>query len=172
MLSSMSNTLFKRKTRPYYYARAMGKIAQVISQRTMKLKEPFAFSWHDGRRYVQTALGGGGVARNWVQKVKGHKVRGEDNPYRRPEIEKLREAYLKALPCLCFLDTEPQVAKQEMDSLKMALDEQILQERELSKCIEQLERELTLIREATELLSDPEVLAALKTLTKKKAVGN
>ena len=102
----------------------------------------FSFSWHDGRRYVQTALEEAGWSHNWIQKVKGRKIRGEDNPYSLPEIEKLREAYKHALPNLCFLDVEAMVAKKEMDSVKLIVGEQSLRERELTLRIEKLEKKL------------------------------
>jgi len=110
----------------------MGAIHTRISERL-----PFNFSWHDGRRYVQTALEEAGLSRSWIQKIK--KVRGEDNPYSRPEIEKLREAYARALPNLCFLDVEAMVAKAEVDSVKVVLGEQSLRERERDKRIDELE---------------------------------
>jgi len=62
------------------------------------------FSAHDGRRYVQTALEHPdvGMPPNWIQKIKGRKVRGEHAPYSQPAIEKLREVYRKAVPILEF----------------------------------------------------------------------
>ena len=133
----------------------LGILATRISKRL-----PFVFSWHDGRRYVQTALEEAGWARTWIQKVKGRKVRGEDNPYSRPEIEKLREAYKHALHCLCFLETEKLTSKVEIDRVKVALGEQTLREQEMEKRIRDLE-------EAVKLFSDPKVRDALKNVEKK-----
>jgi hypothetical protein len=61
------------------------------------------FSIHDGRRIVQTALENVGTCDNWIRKIKGRKVRGEEAPYSRPAIEQLRNKYREALPDLEFL---------------------------------------------------------------------
>ena len=119
----------------------MGEIPQLISLRTMKHDPPFAFSWHDARRYVQTALEEAGLERNWIQKIKGRKVRGEDAPYSRPEIEKLRHKYREALSCVCFLDADAVVAKHEMDKVKLALGERTLREQELIRRVAELEKD-------------------------------
>lgn len=133
----------------------MGEIPALISLRTSRLDEPFAFSWHDGRRYVQTALEEAGWPRNWIQKVKGRKVRGEDNPYSRPEIEKLREAYEHALPRLCFLDVEALASRVEMDKVKLVLGERTLREQELARRVENLE-------EIVKLLQKPKVVESVR----------
>ena len=112
----------------------MGKISFDICSRL-----PFKWNWHDGRRYVHTALEDAGLKRNWIQKVKGRKVRGEDSPYSLPEVERLREKYRGALSCLCFLDVEAETAKREMSSLKLSLGETTARERELSRRIAELE---------------------------------
>ncbi len=77
----------------------MATAVQAISKRA---KIPF--STHDGRRIVETALENVGIPRNWIQKIKGRKVRGEDAPYSRPAIEMLREKYRQALPDLEFME--------------------------------------------------------------------
>jgi hypothetical protein len=63
------------------------------------------FSPHDARRYVQTALEESKINPNWARKVRGRKVRGEEAPYSRPELEKLRQAYKEAIPLLQFRET-------------------------------------------------------------------
>jgi hypothetical protein len=65
------------------------------------------FSVHDGRRIVQTALENINITRNFIQKIKGRKVRAEDAPYSKPAIEQLRAKYREALPELEFL-SQPQ----------------------------------------------------------------
>lgn len=60
------------------------------------------FGAHDGRRIVETALENVSTPRNWIQKIKGRKVRGEDSPYSKPAIEQLRAKYREALPELEF----------------------------------------------------------------------
>jgi len=64
-----------------------------------------AFGWHDARRYVETALEEIKINPNWARKIRGRKVRGEENPYSRPAIEQLRAAYKEAIPLLEF--TQP-----------------------------------------------------------------
>jgi len=54
------------------------------------------FSPHDFRRTFQTNLEASGVPANWVKKLMGHKLAGEENPYSIPKIEQLREAYARA----------------------------------------------------------------------------
>jgi hypothetical protein len=60
------------------------------------------FSWHDGRRMVETALEEVGIHPNWARKIRGRKVRGEESPYSQPEVEKLRAKYSEAVPLLQF----------------------------------------------------------------------
>ena len=62
------------------------------------------FGAHDGRRIVETALENVGTPRNWIQKVKGRKVRGEDAPYSKPAVEQLRGKYREALSELEFME--------------------------------------------------------------------
>jgi len=62
------------------------------------------FSLHDARRYVQTALEEAGIPESWARKIRGRKVTGSVAPYSKPEIEKLRAAYRKALPYLMFIE--------------------------------------------------------------------
>lgn len=83
----------------------LGKIAASISTRC-----GVPFSWHDARRYVQTALEEAKLNPNWIRKIKGRKVKGEENPYSRPEIEKLRNAYRNAVQYLVFV--EPALAEE------------------------------------------------------------
>ena len=93
----------------------MSTQVQVISERA-----GIPFSIHDGRRIVETALENVSTPRNWIQKVKGRKVRGEDAPYSKPAIEQLRHKYREALPELEFILTEEAELRQatEIDSLR------------------------------------------------------
>jgi hypothetical protein len=76
------------------------------------------FGAHDGRRIVETALENVGTPRNWVQKIKGRKVRGEDSPYSKPAIEQLRKKYREALPELEFLTMATAQQTSEIEELK------------------------------------------------------
>ena len=74
------------------------------------------FSWHDARRYVETALEETKINPNWARKIRGRKVRGEEAPYSQPAIEQLRAAFKEAVPSLQFLTTpaEPTVTREEI----------------------------------------------------------
>lgn len=61
------------------------------------------FGIHDGRTIVQTALENVKVSPQWIRKIKGRKVKGEESPYSKPAIEQLRQKYKEALPDLEFL---------------------------------------------------------------------
>jgi hypothetical protein len=82
------------------------------------------FGIHDGRRIVETALENVSTPRNWIQKIKGRKVRGEDSPYSKPAIEQLRKKYRKALPALEFLNVVSEEAMESMieKRVKVRLD--------------------------------------------------
>jgi len=90
---------YGNRVKPIGYA-TLGQIAMVLSQRS---GEPF--SWHDARRYVETALEEIRINPNWARKIRGRKVRGEEAPYSRPAINQLREKYREAVPLLEF--TQP-----------------------------------------------------------------
>ena len=60
---------------------------------------------HDGRIRVQTALENVGVSPQWIRKIKGRKVKGEESPYSKPAVEQLRTKFKAALPNLEFLET-------------------------------------------------------------------
>jgi len=70
------------------------------------------FTPHDFRRAFQTNLEAAGVPANWVKKLMGHKLAGEENPYSIPKIEQLREAYSKAEPKLTVTQA-PEIDKFE-----------------------------------------------------------
>jgi len=86
----------KKPFRPISY-KALGKIVYDIAKRA-----GVEYSLHDARRYVQTALEEARLPANWARKIRGRKVRGEESPYSRPEIEKLCAAFKEALPYLMF----------------------------------------------------------------------
>lgn len=60
------------------------------------------FSWHDARRWVNTALEQIGISLNWARKIRGRKVRGEESPYSQPAINQLRAKFREAVPLLEF----------------------------------------------------------------------
>ena len=73
--------------------------------RVLSENSEIEFSWHDARRYVETALEETKINPNWARKIRGRKVKGEEAPYSRPAINQLREAYRQAIPLLQF--TQP-----------------------------------------------------------------
>ena len=73
------------------------------------------FSWHDARRYVETALEEAKIDPNWKRKIRGRKVRGEEAPYSQPAIEQLRAAFREVVPKLQFLTiAEPVISREEI----------------------------------------------------------
>jgi len=78
------------------------------------------FSIHDGRRLVETALENVGTPRNWIQKIKGRKVRGEDAPYSKPAIEQLRGKYRECIGDLEFLGAaQAQFSDEDKENLEL-----------------------------------------------------
>ena len=95
------------------------------------------FSWHDARRYVETALEEAKINPNWARKIRGRKIRGEESPYSKPAIKQLRTAFKEIVPKLQFLTTAPTVSEGDM-RIKIALDN--LRGRVPEEVIEELER--------------------------------
>jgi hypothetical protein len=102
----------------------------VMAVRMTRLSERSGIPWsiHDGRRIVQTALENVGTSSNWIKKVKGRKVSGEESPYSKPNIEQLRQKYREALPDLEFLNEADSTLKGKLEELsaKAAEKDQII----------------------------------------------
>jgi len=94
--------IFVQTCKPYRPL-VWGTFSQIASE--LSLRSGVKFSWHDGRRYVETALEETKINPNWARKIRGRKVRGEEAPYSRPAVEQLRAAYKEAVPLLEF--TQP-----------------------------------------------------------------
>jgi hypothetical protein len=86
------------------------------------------FSWHDGRRWLTTALEQIGISPNWARKIRGRKVKGEESPYSQPAIEQLREKFREAVPLLEFIAERPMVPKEAMERIAK-LEEQLKEEK-------------------------------------------
>jgi hypothetical protein len=75
------------------------------------------FSWHDARRWVNTALEQIAISSNWARKIRGRKVKGEEAPYSQPAINQLRAKFREAVPLLEFTTEtsglEERIARQE-----------------------------------------------------------
>jgi hypothetical protein len=86
--------------RPISYD-TFGKLITTLSENA-----GVSFSWHDARRWVNTALEGISISVNWARKIRGRKVRGEESPYSQPAIEQLRAKFAEAVSLLQFTGTE------------------------------------------------------------------
>lgn len=97
----------------------------VMAVRMKRLSERSGVPWsiHDGRRIVQTALENVGTSSNWIKKVKGRKVSGEESPYSKPNIEQLRQKYREALPDLEFLSEADSTLKGKLEALSAKVGE-------------------------------------------------
>ena len=71
------------------------------------------FSAHALRRFFQTSLETSGMNQNWIQRMMGHRLNGSEEPYSQPEIEMLREAYLKAYTYLAVSEAVEQRSRVE-----------------------------------------------------------
>ena len=99
--------------------RMIAKKATVLEQRAN-----VNFTFHDGRRIVQTALENAGCSINWIKKIKGRKVSGEEAPYSHPLIEQLRAKYKDALPDLEFLSEGVRVVDEtKLNELELKVKE-------------------------------------------------
>lgn len=63
------------------------------------------FSGHALRRFFQTSLENAGVSANWVKKMTGHALGQVEAAYSQPQIEMLKEAYVKAYPHLAISES-------------------------------------------------------------------
>jgi hypothetical protein len=75
------------------------------------------FSWHDARRWVNTALEQIGISPNWARKIRGRKVKGEEAPYSQPQIGQLRDKFREAVAILEFTSDRPQVPKEVQERM-------------------------------------------------------
>ena len=86
-----------------HVGKPLGRNGIIAAVRDIKERANVCFGVHDGRRVVQTALENVGCPPNWIKKIKGRKVSGEESPYSKPAIEQLRAKYREALGELQFL---------------------------------------------------------------------
>lgn len=66
------------------------------------------FSAHALRRFFQTSLETAGTNPNWTKRMMGHALNGSEEPYSQPQLEVLREAYVKAYPSLAVNEVTAQ----------------------------------------------------------------
>jgi len=101
-----------RPFRPLSY-QAFGNLINSLSRNA-----GVPFSWHDGRRWVNTALEQIGISTNWARKIRGRKVKGEEAPYSRPAIDDLRKKFGEAVPLLEFISERAAVPQEVQDRVK------------------------------------------------------
>jgi len=96
---------------------------------TLSKRAGVPFSWHDARRWVNTALEQIGISPNWARKIRGRMVRGEESPYSQPVIDQLREKFREAVPLLQFTTEAPTLSKEMIrDEVMKNIEEQRLKE--------------------------------------------
>jgi hypothetical protein len=78
------------------------------------------FSAHALRRHFQTSLESAGVSANWVKKMMGHALGGEEAPYSRPEVAVLQDAYKRAYSQLAVSEIAEQKSRVEMLEAEVA----------------------------------------------------
>ena len=108
-------------------------------------RHAFTFSPHDLRRFTQTQLEAARVQPNWIRKMLGKSIKGEEAPYSRPKIEQLREAYRSALPYMTLApkSDETRIWKsQAKQSLEMLSKLGVLPETEFLRLQERLQRSI------------------------------
>jgi len=69
---------------------------------------------HDARRYVENALESANIHINRCRKIRGRKIKGEEDPYSQPAIEELRIDYAKALDDLEFQIEKPAIKPEDV----------------------------------------------------------
>ena len=82
------------------------------------------FSAHALRRYFQTSLESAGINRNWIKLMMGHKLEGVEGSYSQPQIEQLKEAYIKAYQKLAISEVIEQ--RSRVESLEAEVTKLIL----------------------------------------------
>jgi hypothetical protein len=73
---------------------------------------------HDFRRFVQTQLEAARIQPNWIRKIMGKIVRGEESPYSMPKIEQLRDAFKSAMPYLTLTPKADETRLWKMQALQ------------------------------------------------------
>jgi hypothetical protein len=92
--------------------KGLGAVSFQLSKNT-----GLAWSLHDGRRWVNTALEQIGISQNWARKIRGRKVRGEEAPYSQPALEQLRAKFREAVPVLEFTSDRAVIPKEVQEKL-------------------------------------------------------
>ena len=122
----MEDNIFCATYAPYN-AETYASLGYVVWQLSRRAGVPF--SWHDARRWVNTASEQIGLVPNWARKIRGRLVRGEEAPYSQPAIDQLREKFREAVPLLEFTSEAPTVSKETLrEEVMKALEEEKLKD--------------------------------------------
>lgn len=124
------DTIFVQTIKPFNPLNdsSLSRINALLSQRS-----GVPFSWHDARRYVETALEEVKIHPNWARKIRGRKVKGEEAPYSRPAIEQLRQAYKEAVPLLEFTQPTSLMELQKRQEVVEELNAKIMEGQPLNE---------------------------------------
>lgn len=109
------------------------------------------FSAHALRRFFQTSLETSGMNANWIKKMMGHTLGGSEEPYSRPEIEMLRDAYLKSYPYLAVSEAVEQ--KSRVEALEQQMEALVLNGKKKDGEISQLKNERSQAEERNESIN-------------------
>jgi hypothetical protein len=123
------------------------------------------FSWHDARRYVNTAMEEIRMPSNWARKIRGRKVKGEEAPYSLPAINQLREKFREAVPILQFTSEKPPELSEKQRRIQAILDNA----RMLGKSEDEIERIRTMVLRKG--ISVEEVIEMVKPKNESNAGG-
>jgi len=102
----------KGKKYPPLTRKGIGYVIRDASSRIDK-----DYSAHDFRRFTQTLFERARIQPNWVRKLLGRKIRGEEDPYSRPKIDDLRNEFAKAMPLITQAKTT-EMQSAEMEKMK------------------------------------------------------
>lgn len=108
-----------RKIKKPYDALTYGELGFIAKRLSEKSGVPF--TWHDGRRFVETALEEARIHPNWCRKIRGRKVKGKEAPYSRPKIQQLRQAYKGAVQFLQFRTEQVSEIDREIRQVEISL---------------------------------------------------
>ena len=111
----------RRKGRRYLPLTRKG-IIYVVRDASQRVDKDRVYSPHDFRRFAQTVFERARIQPNWVRKLLGRKIRGEEDPYSRPKIDDLRNEFARAIPLITQVKTA-EMQSVEIEKLRAELAE-------------------------------------------------
>ena len=88
------------------------------------------FTLHDGRRWVTTCLEQTNINPNWIRKIRGRKIKGEENPYSQPNVEALRAKFREAAPLLEFTSEVSSTVDERLKAVEKIMQDMTPEQRE------------------------------------------